>query len=143
MSLNGGRARRALPARSGAVQAWFLPANRPDVVVLAGRRWADSGQLTYPADFLLENLKDPDHVIETPGAPWGAPAVVFSAASCHLPEIRPQPITEESLPRGPLGPNAGMRSPRSPASNSAGPCASSTALCDQPDAPPISTGPGR
>ena len=86
-----------------AVQAWF-EANRPEVVVLAA---AKVGGIhfndTYPADFLLDNLKIQTHVIETA---WrsGVRRFLFLGSSCIYPRLAAQPIKEEALLTGPLEP---------------------------------------
>ena len=58
---------------------------------------------TYPADFLLENLKIQQHVIENA---WrhGARRLLFLGSSCIYPKLAPQPIREEALLSGPLEP---------------------------------------
>ncbi len=86
-----------------AVDVWFA-ANRPDVVVLAAAKVGGIlANSTYPADFLLENLKIQNHVIENA---WrhGARRLLFLGSSCIYPKFAPQPIAEESLLTGPLEP---------------------------------------
>ena len=86
-----------------AVQAWF-EANRPEVVVLAAAKvggiYAND---TYPADFLLCNLKIQINVIESA---WrtGAKRLLFLGSSCIYPKFAEQPIREESLLTGSLEP---------------------------------------
>ena len=86
-----------------AVKAWYQ-ANTPDVVVLAAAKvggiYAND---TYPADFLLENLKIQTNVIE--GA-WkaGVRRFLFLGSSCIYPKFAEQPIKEESLLTGSLEP---------------------------------------
>lgn len=88
---------------STAVRAWF-EAHRPEVVVLAA---AKVGGIhfndTYPADFLLDNLKIQNHVIESA---WrnGTRRLLFLGSSCIYPRLAPQPIHEESLLTGSLEP---------------------------------------
>ena len=87
----------------GAVTAWF-GANRPDVVVLAAARVGGIlANSTYPADFLLENLKIQNHVIE---AAWrhGTRRLLFLGSSCIYPKFADQPIREEALLTGALEP---------------------------------------
>ena len=85
------------------VQAWF-EANRPEVVVLAAAKvggiYAND---TYPADFLLQNLKIQNNVIESA---WrsGTRRLLFLGSSCIYPRACPQPIKEEYLLTGPLEP---------------------------------------
>jgi len=86
-----------------AVQHWFAE-HKPDVVVLAAAKVGGiHANNTYPADFLLENLKIETHVIETA---WraGVRRLLFLASSCIYPKFAAQPIREEELLRGPLEP---------------------------------------
>ncbi|HBH73674.1 MAG TPA: GDP-fucose synthetase [Synechococcales bacterium UBA10510] len=86
-----------------AVQAWF-EVNRPQVVVLAAAKvggiYAND---TYPADFLLCNLKIQINVIESA---WrtGTKRLLFLGSSCIYPKFAEQPIREESLLTGSLEP---------------------------------------
>lgn len=86
-----------------AVRAWF-EANRPEVVVLAAAKvggiYAND---TYPADFLLQNLKIQNNVIESA---WrsGTRRLLFLGSSCIYPRGCPQPIKEDYLLTGPLEP---------------------------------------
>jgi len=86
-----------------AVGAWFAE-HQPTVVVLAA---AKVGGIhfndTYPADFLLDNLKIQTHVIETA---WrsGVRRLLFLGSSCIYPRLAEQPIKEEALLTGPLEP---------------------------------------
>ena len=86
-----------------AVKAWYEQ-QKPDVVVLAAAKvggiYAND---TYPADFLLENLKIQTNVIE--GA-WkaGVRRLLFLGSSCIYPKFAEQPIKEEALLSGALEP---------------------------------------
>ena len=86
-----------------AVERWYGE-QKPDVVVLAAAKvggiYAND---TYPADFLLENLKIQTNVIE--GA-WkaGVRRLLFLGSSCIYPKFAEQPIKEESLLTGALEP---------------------------------------
>ncbi|QNI86952.1 GDP-L-fucose synthase [Synechococcus sp. ROS8604] len=86
-----------------AVNAWYTE-QKPDVVVLAAAKvggiYAND---TYPADFLLENLKIQTNVIE--GA-WkaGVRRLLFLGSSCIYPKFAEQPIKEEALLTGSLEP---------------------------------------
>ena len=86
-----------------AVKDWYAT-NKPDVVVLAAAKvggiYAND---TYPADFLLENLKIQTNVIE--GA-WkaGVRRFLFLGSSCIYPKFAEQPIKEEALLTGSLEP---------------------------------------
>jgi len=86
-----------------AVERWF-GAQRPAVVVLAAARVGGiHANATYPADFLLDNLKIQNNVIE---AAWrsGVRRLLFLGSSCIYPKFAEQPIREEALLTGPLEP---------------------------------------
>jgi GDP-L-fucose synthase len=85
------------------VQRWFA-AERPTVVVLAAAKVGGiHANATYPADFLLENLKIHANVIETA---WrqGVKRLLFLGSSCIYPKFAEQPIREEALLTGALEP---------------------------------------
>ena len=84
-----------------AVQRWFSN-HHPSVVILAAARVGGiHANDTYPADFLLDNLKIQTHVIETA---WhsGVRRLLFLGSSCIYPKCAEQPIKEEALLTGPL-----------------------------------------
>lgn len=86
-----------------AVKAWYEE-QKPDVVVLAAAMVGGiHANATYPADFLLENLKIQTNVIE--GA-WnaGVRRLLFLGSSCIYPKLAEQPIREEALLTGALEP---------------------------------------
>ncbi|WP_010314370.1 GDP-L-fucose synthase [Synechococcus sp. CB0205] len=86
-----------------AVAAWFS-AQRPTVVVLAAAKVGGiQANNSYPADFLLANLKIQNNVIE--GA-WrsGVRRLLFLGSSCIYPKFADQPIREEALLTGALEP---------------------------------------
>ena len=86
-----------------AVQQWFA-LHQPTVVILAAAKVGGiHANKTYPADFLLENLKIQTHVIETA---WrsGVRRLMFLGSSCIYPKFAEQPIKEEALLTGPLEP---------------------------------------
>ena len=86
-----------------AVQSWFKE-NKPTVVVLAAAKVGGiHANNTYPADFLLENLKIQTNVIETS---WrnGVKRLLFLGSSCIYPKFAEQPIKEEYLLTGTLEP---------------------------------------
>ena len=79
-----------------ALKTWY-ETNKPTVVVLAAAKVGGiHANNTYPADFLLENLKIQTNVIE--GA-WkaGVRRLLFLGSSCIYPKFALQPIREESL----------------------------------------------
>jgi len=84
-----------------AVKDWFSK-NQPTVVVLAAAKVGGiQANSSYPADFLLENLKIQTHVIETA---WrsGVRRLLFLGSSCIYPKLAQQPIREEALLSGAL-----------------------------------------
>ena len=86
-----------------AVQNWFSE-NRPNIVILAAAKVGGiHANNTYPADFLLENLKIQNNVIETA---WrsGVKRLLFLGSSCIYPKFADQPIKEDSLLAGALEP---------------------------------------
>ncbi|MFO7628917.1 MAG: GDP-L-fucose synthase [Prochlorococcaceae cyanobacterium] len=87
-----------------AVSAWFAR-ECPAVVVLAAAKVGGiHANATYPADFLLENLKIQNHVIESA---WrsGVRRLLFLGSSCIYPKFAEQPIREEALLTGALEPS--------------------------------------
>ena len=84
-----------------AVEKWFIE-NNPSVVVIAAAKvggiLANSSQ---PAEFLLENLKIQNNLIETS---WksGVKRLLFLGSSCIYPKFASQPIKEEELLTGSL-----------------------------------------
>lgn len=83
------------------VKNWFS-LNNPDVVILAAAKvggiFANS---QYPFDFLNENLKIQNNIIETS---WlnGTKRLLFLGSSCIYPKLAKQPISEEELLNGKL-----------------------------------------
>jgi GDP-L-fucose synthase len=73
------------------------------VVLAAAKVGGIAANSTYPADFLLENLKIQTHVIETA---WrsGVRRLFFLGSSCIYPKFAEQPIREEALLTGALEP---------------------------------------
>jgi GDP-L-fucose synthase len=85
------------------VERWFAE-QQPTVVVLAAAKVGGiHANSSYPADFLLENLKIQTHVIETA---WrsGVRRLLFLGSSCIYPKFAEQPIREEALLTGALEP---------------------------------------
>ena len=84
-----------------AVRDWFKLAN-PDVVVIAAAKvggiYANN---KYPADFILENLKIQNNIIEIA---WkeNVKKLLFLGSSCIYPKFSKQPIAEEELLTGEL-----------------------------------------
>ena len=78
------------------VSQWFKK-NKPDIVILAAAKvggiYANN---KYPLDFLLENLKIQNNVIESA---WknDSKRLLFLGSSCIYPKFAKQPIKEEEL----------------------------------------------
>ncbi len=85
------------------VDHWFK-INKPDVVIISAAKvggiFANS---TFPSEFLLENLKIQNNLIE---ASWRneVKRLLFLGSSCIYPKYASQPIQEESLLTGQLEP---------------------------------------
>ena len=83
------------------VNLWFKK-NKPTVVILAAAKvggiYANNNQ---PADFLLENLKIQNNVIQTANL-FGIKRLLFLGSSCIYPKFSKQPIKEEYLLSGHL-----------------------------------------
>ena len=83
------------------VNQWFL-SNKPDVVILAAAKVGGiMANNIYPTEFLLENLKIQNNVIESA---WknNVKRLLFLGSSCIYPKFAKQPITEDSLMTGEL-----------------------------------------
>lgn len=86
-----------------AVQRWFAE-HQPKVVILAAAKVGGiHANQTYPADFLLRNLKIQTNLIET-AKEAGVKRLLFLGSSCIYPKFAEQPIKEESLLTGFLEP---------------------------------------
>jgi GDP-L-fucose synthase len=86
-----------------SVRRWFAE-QKPTVVAMAAAKVGGiQANNTYPADFLLDNLKIQNHVIE---AAWrsGVRRLLFLGSSCIYPKFAAQPIREEALLTGSLEP---------------------------------------
>ena len=96
--------RAELDLQNGSdVHRWFVE-NKPSVVVLAAAKVGGiQANHSYPADFLMENLKIQTNVIE---AAWltGVRRLLFLGSSCIYPKFSQQPICEEALLTGELEP---------------------------------------
>ena len=85
------------------VNNWFT-LNKPSVVILAAAKvggiYANNQK---PSEFILENLKIQNNVIELA---WkhGVKRFLFLGSSCIYPKFAKQPIEEESLLQGELEP---------------------------------------
>ena len=78
------------------VKNWFK-LNKPNIVILAAAKVGGIlANSSYPYDFLFENLKIQQNVIETA---WlnGVKRFLFLGSSCIYPKFANQPIKEEEL----------------------------------------------
>ena len=86
-----------------AVGRWFAE-HQPTVVILAAAKVGGiQANDSYPADFLLDNLKIQNNVIESA---WrsGVRRLLFLGSSCIYPKFAEQPIREDALLTGALEP---------------------------------------
>ncbi len=84
-----------------AVTKWFEK-NKPSVVIIAAAKVGGIlANSTYPTQFLLDNLKIQNNLIENS---WrtGVKRLLFLGSSCIYPKFADQPIKEESLLTGQL-----------------------------------------
>ena len=85
----------------GEVEDWFKK-NNPDIVILAAAKvggiYANS---RYPGDFILENLKIQNNVIENSWR-YKVKRFLFLGSSCIYPKLAKQPIKEEYFLNGSL-----------------------------------------
>ncbi|MBO8242363.1 GDP-L-fucose synthase [Prochlorococcus marinus XMU1410] len=81
---------------TNAVKQWF-EINKPTVVIIAAAKVGGIlGNSIYPTQFLLDNLKIQNNLIENS---WktGVKRLLFLGSSCIYPKFAQQPIKEESL----------------------------------------------
>jgi GDP-L-fucose synthase len=93
-----------LDLRNQAEVAKFFISNKPEYVILAAARVGGiNANLTYPAEFLYENLQIQNNVIHQS---WlnGVKKLIFLGSSCIYPRECPQPMKEEYLMDGKLEP---------------------------------------
>ncbi len=87
-----------------AVKSWMAQ-HRPDAVILAAARVGGIlANDTYPVDFLLQNLKIQNNVIEA-AHHQSISKLLFLGSSCIYPKHAEQPIKEEYLLTAPLEPS--------------------------------------
>ena len=88
-------------ANQGAVDRFFAE-ERPDYVFLAAAKVGGiHANMTYPADFIQDNLVIQGNVIHAAYAA-GVKRLLFLGSSCIYPKLAPQPLKEEYLLTGPL-----------------------------------------
>jgi GDP-L-fucose synthase len=88
---------------AGAVRAFFETARPAWVVVAAARVGGIKANADQPVEFLLENLKIQNNVMESAHRA-GVEKLLFLGSSCIYPKFAPQPISESALLTGPLEP---------------------------------------
>jgi GDP-L-fucose synthase len=82
----------------------FFETERPGVVVLAAAKVGGiKANNDFPVEFLLENLRIQNNVIEA-AADFGVRKLLFLGSSCIYPKFAPQPIPEDALLTSPLEP---------------------------------------
>tara|TARA_B100000989_G_scaffold246712_1_gene193922 strand:- start:16795 stop:17766 length:972 start_codon:yes stop_codon:yes gene_type:complete len=84
-----------------SVKKWFAD-NKPDVVIVAAARVGGIlANNSYPTEFLLDNMKIQNNIIEIA---WtnNVKRLLFLGSSCIYPKLSNQPMTEESLLTGEL-----------------------------------------
>lgn len=90
-------------ADRASVRRFFETAKPAIVVVAAAKVGGIKANNDFPVEFLLENLKIQNNVIEA-AADYGTRKLLFLGSSCIYPKMAPQPITESALLSGPLEP---------------------------------------
>lgn len=85
----------------GAVKDFFADETIDYVFLAAAKVGGIVANATYPADFIVQNLKIQTNVIDT-AYRAGVRKLLFLASSCIYPRLAPQPIREDSLLTGPL-----------------------------------------
>jgi len=88
---------------SDAVQSFFKHAKPTHVILAAAKVGGIKANNDSPVEFLLENLKIQNNVIESAHS-VGVTKLLFLGSSCIYPRLAPQPIPEGSLLSGPLEP---------------------------------------
>ena len=78
------------------VKNWF-DLKRPDIVIIAAAKVGGiQANDIYSADFILENLKIQNNIIENAWR-YGVKKLLFLGSSCIYPKFAKQPISEEEL----------------------------------------------
>jgi GDP-L-fucose synthase len=98
------RTRAELDLTDARAVSEFFAKEKPEWVILAAAKVGGiHGNKTYPTEFLLENLKIQNNVIE---ASWrsGVQKFMFLGSSCIFPRECPQPMGEQLLLTGALEP---------------------------------------
>jgi GDP-L-fucose synthase len=83
---------------------FFFERVRPEIVVLAAAKVGGIlANVTYPADFIYQNLTIQSNIIHWSHM-YGVKRLLFLGSACIFPKLAPQPIKEEHLLTGPLEP---------------------------------------
>jgi GDP-L-fucose synthase len=88
---------------SAAVRSWFATARPQCVIVAAAKVGGIKANTDFPVDFILDNLKIQNNLIESAHAS-GVEKLLFLGSSCIYPRLAPQPMPETALLTGPLEP---------------------------------------
>lgn len=92
-----GRSHKELDLTDSAAVAEFFKKERPDWVIQAAAKVGGIlGNNTYPVEFMLENLKIQNNIIEN-SYEFGVKKLLFLGSSCIYPRETPQPMKEEYL----------------------------------------------
>src|SRR5437867_8538318 len=98
------RDRSKLDLRDESAVTKFFAEQKPAVVILAAARVGGiKANNDFPVEFLLENLRIQNNVIQA-AYENGARKLLFLGSSCIYPKFAPQPIPETALLSGPLEP---------------------------------------
>ncbi len=98
------RTRAELDLLDGDAVRRFFAETQPRVVVVAAAKVGGiKANHDFPVEFLLENLRIQNHLIEAAAA-HGTRKLLFLGSSCIYPKFAPQPIPESSLLTGALEP---------------------------------------
>lgn len=89
--------------QTDAVRRFFSDQKLEGVVLAAARVGGIKANDEFPVEFLLQNLKIQNNVIEC-AHDFGVRKLLFLGSSCIYPKFAPQPIPESALLTGPLEP---------------------------------------
>ncbi len=96
--------RLSLDLRDSAAVKKYFQKNKPEIVILcAAKVGGIKANIDYPVEFLLDNLKIQNNIIES-SFENRVEKVCFIGSSCIYPKNSPQPMKEEYLLNGPLEP---------------------------------------
>ena len=90
-------------ADPAAVRAFFDEQRPARVIVAAARVGGIKANFDFPVEFLLDNLKIQNNLIES-AHHFGVEKLLFLGSSCIYPKFAPQPIPESALLTGVLEP---------------------------------------